>query len=58
MSSSPNPTKTAQYQLRLAEMVAAKAVQADLNNDHKVRNLNRQIQAQMKWIARAQAAGE
>jgi hypothetical protein len=58
MSSSPNPAKTAAYQLRLAEMLAARAVQADLNNPHKIRNLNRQIQAQMKWIARAEAASE
>jgi hypothetical protein len=58
MSSSPNPAKTAIYQARLAEMTAAKAVQAGLNNEHKVRNLNRQIQAQMKWIARAEAANE
>jgi hypothetical protein len=56
MTSAPNPAKTAEYQVRLADMIAARAVQTDLNNVHKVRNLNRQIQAQMKWIARSQAS--
>jgi hypothetical protein len=58
MASAPNPARMAVYQGRLAELIAAKSAHQDLNNDHQVRNLNRQIQAQLKWIASAEAASE
>jgi hypothetical protein len=45
----------AAYQARLTELVAAKAVHVELGHEHDVRNLNRQIQAQLKWISRAEA---
>jgi hypothetical protein len=56
MASTPNPALVPQYQAKLAHLLAAKAAYQDLNADHHVRNLNRQIQAQLKWIASAEAA--
>jgi len=55
MASKPNPARMAIYQARLADLLAAKAAHRELDNDHQVRNLNRQIQAQMKWIATAES---
>jgi hypothetical protein len=46
------------YQARLVELVAARSAQQDLDNSHQVRNLNRQIQAQLKWIASAESVSE
>jgi len=43
------------YQARLADLLAAKAAHRELDNDHQVKNLNRQIQAQLKWIATAES---
>jgi hypothetical protein len=54
MSSTPNPARMAEYQARLAELVARRDAFRAQHNDHKVKLLNRQIQAQLKWIARAQ----
>jgi hypothetical protein len=45
----------ARYQARLNELVAARERFRAAHNDHKVRALNRKIQAQMKWIRKAQA---
>ena len=56
MASTPNPAFLPQYQARLADLQAAKTAHQDLNNDHQVKNLNRQIQAQLKWIATAEAS--
>ena len=56
MASSPNPARMADYQAKMVELIAARTVQQDLDNDHQVKNLNRQIQAQLKWIAAAEAA--
>jgi hypothetical protein len=46
------------YQARLVELVAARSAQQDLDNTHQVRNINRQIQAQLKWIASAESPPE
>jgi hypothetical protein len=56
MASRPNPAQMAVYQAKLTDLVAARAVHQDLDNDHQVKNLNRQIQAQLKWIASAESA--
>jgi hypothetical protein len=45
----------ARYQARLNELVAARDTFRAAHNDHKVRALNRKIQAQLKWIRKAQA---
>jgi hypothetical protein len=55
VASTPDPARLSEYKARLATLVATKDVEADQNRDHKVKNLNRQIQAQLKWIARAEA---
>jgi hypothetical protein len=55
MASKPNPARMAMYQARLADLMAAKAAHRELDNDHQVKNLNRQIQAQLKWIAAAES---
>jgi hypothetical protein len=51
MAAKPNKALMPEYQAKLAELLAAKAAHQDLDNDHRVKNLNRQIQAQLKWIA-------
>jgi hypothetical protein len=56
MSSTPDPARIAEYRARLAELVAARDGFRAQHNDHRVRLLNRQIRAQMKWIKRAQPA--
>jgi hypothetical protein len=56
MSSTPDPARLADYQARLALLIAAKDAHLELNHDHHVKNLNRQIRAQRKWIASAEAA--
>jgi hypothetical protein len=56
MASTANPARLDDYRARLADLVEAKTAHQDLNNDHHVKNLNRQIQAQLKWIAKAEAA--
>jgi hypothetical protein len=53
MSSNPNPARLADYQAKLAELVAARESYRAQHNDHKVKFLNRQIQAQLKWIRKA-----
>jgi len=58
MASTPSPARMAVYQARLVELVAARSAQQDLDNSHQVKNLNRQIQAQLKWIASAESASE
>ena len=58
MASKPNPAQMAVYQAKLADLVAARSAHQDLNNDHHVKNLNRQVQAQLKWIAAAESASK
>ena len=53
MSSTPNPARLAEYQAKLAELVAVRDDQRAQHNDHKVKLLNRQIRAQIKWISKA-----
>ena len=55
MSSTPNPARIAEYQARLSELVEARDAFRTQRNDHKVRLLNRQIRAELKWIKRARA---
>jgi hypothetical protein len=55
VASTPDPARLSEYKTRLAMLIATKEVEADQNRDHKVKNLNRQIQAQLKWIAKAEA---
>jgi hypothetical protein len=57
MSSIPNPARIAEYQARLAELVEARDGFRAQHNDHRVRALNRQIRAQLKWIRRAVEVG-
>ena len=52
---SPDPARMADYQARLAGLIDIRSAHAELNNDHHVKNLNRQIQAQLKWIKAAEA---
>ncbi len=55
MTSTADPARLDDYRARLAVLLDAKTAHQDLNNDHHVKNLNRQIQAQLKWIAKAEA---
>jgi len=57
MPTAPNPARIADYEAKLADLMELRIVQVEGNNDHKVKNLNRQIQTQLKWIASARAAG-
>jgi hypothetical protein len=57
MSSTPNPARIAEYQAKLADLIAARNAFRDQGKDHKVKMLNRQIQAQLKWISRAESVG-
>jgi hypothetical protein len=54
VASTPNPARLRDYQESLEQMLAQRATHAAAGNDAKVTNLNRQIQAQMKWIAAAE----
>ena len=56
MASTPDPARLAEYETRLATLIAAKDLEAEQDRDHQVKNLNRQILAQRKWIARAAAS--
>lgn len=56
MPTAPNPARIADYEAKLAGLMEQRIVQVEGNNDHKVKNLNRQIQTQMKWIASARLA--
>jgi hypothetical protein len=58
MSSRPNPAHLARYQAELTELLDAREVARRQRNDHRVKALNRQIQAKLKWIDRARAAAE
>jgi hypothetical protein len=53
MSSQPRPADLAKYQARLSELIAAKEAYRAQHDDDKVKALNRQIQAQMKWMKKA-----
>lgn len=55
MSTTPDPARLAQYEARLAELVATRDTHRAQHDDHKVRLFNRRIQAQIKWIRRARA---
>lgn len=54
MASAPNPAHLRDYQARLNDLQALRATHVSSGNDDKVTNLNRQIQAQLKWIAAAE----
>jgi hypothetical protein len=56
MSSTPDPARIADYRARLAELVTARDTYRAQHNEHRVRQLNRQVQAQLKWIRRAETA--
>ncbi len=58
MATAPNPARIDDYEAKLAGLIELRTFQLESNNDHKVKNLNRQIQTQMKWIASARTAGE
>jgi hypothetical protein len=58
MSSTPDPARLAQYQAKLAELFAVRDAYRAQRNDHKVRLLNRQIRAQVKWIRKARSLVE
>ena len=58
MATAPNPARIDDYEAKLAGLIELRTLQLEGNNDHKVKNLNRQIQTQMKWIASARTAGE
>jgi len=58
VASTPDPARLAEYNTRLATLIAAKDLEAEQSRDHQVKNLNRQIQAQLKWIARAEALSQ
>jgi hypothetical protein len=53
VSSRPNPARLAEYQARLADLVAARDAARAQSTGHRVKLLNRQIQAQLRWIRRA-----
>ena len=55
MSSTPDPARLAQYQAKLAELVSTRDSYRAQHNDHRVKLLNRQIRAQVKWIRQAQS---
>jgi hypothetical protein len=55
MSSKPNPARIAQYEARLAELIDAREAFRTQRNAHKVRILNRQIRAQLKWLKKVRA---
>jgi hypothetical protein len=57
MSSQPRPADIAKYQAKLAELIAARDAFRVQHNDHKVKAVSRRIQAQLKWIKRANAHG-
>ena len=54
MASAPNPAHLRDYQTRLTDLQELRATHVSAGNDAKVANLNRQIQAQLKWIAAAE----
>jgi hypothetical protein len=56
MSSNPNPARIAGYRAKLADLIATRNAFRDQGNDHKVKGLNRQIEAQLKWIKRAESS--
>jgi len=58
VSSTPNPARLTEYQAKLAELVALRDAHRAQRNDHKVRLVNRQIRAQVKWIRQARSRVE
>jgi hypothetical protein len=58
MATAPNPARIDDYEAKLAGLIELRTLHLEGNNDHKVKNLNRQIQTQLKWIASARSAGE
>jgi hypothetical protein len=55
MSSTPNPARIDEYRTKLADLIATRNTFRDQGKDHKVKFVNRQIQAQLKWIKRAES---
>ena len=58
MAATPNPDHLRVYNSRLADLIELRALQTAAGNDAKVTNINRLIQAQMKWIAAAEKLAE
>ena len=54
MASTPNPSHLRHYQSHLEALLTLRATHVASGNDAKVTNVNRQIQAQIKWIALAE----
>ena len=55
MASTPNPSRLRHYHSHLDDLRALRATHVAAGNDAKVGNVNRRIQAQLKWIALAEA---
>jgi len=55
VASTPNPSRLRHYHSHLDDLRALRATHVAAGNDAKVGNVNRRIQAQLKWIALAEA---
>ena len=55
VASTPNPSRLRHYHSHLDDLRALRASHVAAGNDAKVGNVNRRIQAQLKWIALAEA---
>lgn len=53
MTSTPDPARLAEYEAKLAELVALRDSYRAQHNEHRVKLINRQIQGQIKWIRKA-----
>jgi hypothetical protein len=54
MSSTPNPERIAGYRAKLAELIDTRNTFRDQGKLHNIKGVNRQIEAQLKWIRRAE----
>lgn len=54
MASTPNPAHIRHYESQLEDLRTLRATHVASGNDAKVTNVNRQIQAQLRWIAVAE----
>jgi len=55
MSSTPNPDRLAEYESKLADLIATRDSFRAQHNGQRVRVLNRQIRSQLRWIKKARA---
>ncbi|HVV35334.1 MAG TPA: hypothetical protein VHC63_01940 [Acidimicrobiales bacterium] len=55
MSRTPNPERLDVYEAKLAELIAERNTAATQRKDRRVYALNRQIEAQRRWIKRARS---